>query len=490
MLCFALALLLTHPLQDPSPQRESYSGSDLATLAGLDASAAALTLSGGQSAHWILPAPAPARSLGVWWHGGFAAASVELLDAAGAAEAVYPLAESADMSAASAGTDRPAGDARVSALTHAYGAPVRAVRLRITGPARIADLSLIWIAPPGGIAPAAPQPMPGGAARGYPKPSVYSRAQWGADAPQCGSGYCNTTHLGFHHSAGASEYNSSSWAQCAANVRAIQDYHMFTNGWCDIGYNYLVCVHGDIFEGRAGGDNVRGAHDGWNCGSMGTCWMGYFHTPYHQTLTPAMLDASCELGAWKCDQQGIDPWGSSWYAGYGGSMTNVYGHRNVSATACPGDLAYSQLDTIRAGIEARLSGGGTEVILDNSAAAFTGSWSTGTSSGDKYGPDYRWSSTGTSRAKAWWTPDIPQAGSYTVHFWWPQGANRNPQTRVGVRVNGVIHAVTVNQQQNGGRWNAIGTWTFPAGTGSLVGLDNSGPGGYVVVADAIRLVQN
>src|ERR1043166_9072004 len=34
-----------------------------------------------------------------------------------------------------------------------------------------------------------------------------------------------------------------------------------------------------------------------------------------------------------------------------------------------------------------------EIILDNSSATFAGSWSTGTSSADKYGSDYRYAST-------------------------------------------------------------------------------------------------
>ena len=471
--------------------RDDYRGAQLADLAGRPAVDGALVLAAGETASWLLPASSgAARSLGVWWHGEFAAAHVELLDAHGAGEAVYPLLEAEDLSPAHAGTMRPAGDAAVAGLTHRYGGPAAAVRLELQGPARLADLSLVWIPGRDTRTAAAPETTPGGAPRAYPKPPVYSRAQWGADPPQCGSGYCNTTHLGFHHSAGASEYHSASWSQCAGNVRAIQDYHMYTNGWCDVGYNYLICVHGDIFEGRAGGDNVRGAHDGWNCGSMGTCWMGYFHTPYNQILTQAMIDASCELGAWKCDQQGIDPHGSSWYAGYGGTMSNVYGHRNVASTACPGDLAYAQLPAIRNGIDQRLNGGGTEIVLDNGSAVFTGSWSTGTSSADKFGSDYRWASTGAAPAKAWWRPNVPSAGNYTVYFWWPQGSNRNPQTQVGVRINGQIHAVTVNQQQNGGRWNAIGTWWFPAGTGSQVGLSNAGPAGYVVIADAIRLVRN
>ena len=168
--------------------------------------------------------------------------------------------------------------------------------------------------------------------------------------------YCSPAILLRHHTASASDYTASTWSQAAGNVKSIQAYHMYTNGWCDIGYNYLVSKQGWIFEGRGGGDDVKGAHDGHNCGSMGVAALGYFHTPVNDPTTSALLDALEELGAWKCDQQGIAPHGSSWYAGYGGTMTNVYGHRDVKATACPGDILYGKLGEVRSGIAARLAG--------------------------------------------------------------------------------------------------------------------------------------
>jgi len=52
--------------------------------------------------------------------------------------------------------------------------------------------------------------------------------------------------------------------------------------------------------------------------------------------------------------KGIDPYGTSYYSGLGRNMTNVYGHRDVSSTACPGDTAYPYLDELRTGIANRL----------------------------------------------------------------------------------------------------------------------------------------
>ena len=46
--------------------------------------------------------------------------------------------------------------------------------------------------------------------------------------------------------------------------------------------------------------------------------------------------------------------------------------------------------------------------------------------------------------------------------------------------------MSVNQQANGGRWNAIGTWNFSAGW-NKVQLSRWTTSGYVVIADAIQV---
>ena len=115
-----------------------------------------------------------------------------------------------------------------------------------------------------------------------PKPPVVSRTAWGCPEGQQSSWtpqYTAVTHLVVHHSAGSN--TSSDWA---GTVRSIWDFHSRPvedggRGWGDVGYNYLIDPNGVIYEGRAGGDNVIGAHFSCrNGGTMGVCLLGTFVT--------------------------------------------------------------------------------------------------------------------------------------------------------------------------------------------------------------------
>lgn len=443
----------------------------------------------GPKNHVVLEPPGPAHSVGFWCKGDLEGAEVGLFTENAEPHSVWTLQLAPDLNHGSKG---PAGEKQVYSLVHGpVSHPLKEIHLLLPHFSKVQQLTVVWI-PVGGV-PGVSLPQSGsgaGPTTSLPKPPVSSRSSWGAAAAQCSPSYCTTTHISMHHTASASEYASPGWAQCAANVQATQTYHMVTRGWCDIGYNYLICPHGDIFEGRGGGDDVRGAHDGFNCGSMGVAMMGYFHTPHDQVLTQPMRDAFVALAGWKCDQQDIDPLGSSWYAGLGGVEENLYGHRDVSSTACPGDLAYAELPNLRLQVDQLIQGGsGTTLILDNGQASFVGNWTTGTSSPDKYGSDYRWVSSGVAPARALWTPNLSQAGNYQVSLWWPAGSNRNPATQVGLLLNGQLFTTTVDQQVQGGQWNVLGTVQLPAGSSTTLGITNQGPTGWVVVADALRLVR-
>lgn len=155
--------------------------------------------------------------------------------------------------------------------------------------------------------------------------------------------YTEVTHLIVHHSAGTN--TSSNWPGVVASIF---DFHVNTNGWQDVGYNWLIDPEGNIYEGRGGGDNVKGAHMcGYNNNTLGVCIIGtYTNVNPSQTSIAALK----ELLAWKSCQKKINPTGSNSIASYSGYMKNISGHRDGCSpnyTECPGNMIYAILDSIR-----------------------------------------------------------------------------------------------------------------------------------------------
>lgn len=58
-----------------------------------------------------------------------------------------------------------------------------------------------------------------------------------------------------------------------ARVKAIQNYHMNTNGWNDIAYNFLFSRAGDLFEGR-GWNIMSAATLNHNSHTIAFCFLG------------------------------------------------------------------------------------------------------------------------------------------------------------------------------------------------------------------------
>src|SRR5438270_745766 len=81
---------------------------------------------------------------------------------------------------------------------------------------------------------------------GPAQPFTYTRAAWGADeswrsyASGCNGtpDYANTVRYAvLHHTDNSNNYGPG---DSASIVRGIYYFHTHTNGWCDIGYNFLV----------------------------------------------------------------------------------------------------------------------------------------------------------------------------------------------------------------------------------------------------------
>ncbi len=135
-----------------------------------------------------------------------------------------------------------------------------------------------------------------------------------------------------------------------------------------------------------------------------------------------------------------------------------------------------------------------DVILDNDAATYSGAWSTGTNSVDKFGSDYRFATvaTNTTTASALYYPNVPGRAGYDVFVWYPQGGNRTTNALINIIYSGGNLAPRVNQQTNGGKWVSIGTnLTFRPGLADGVRISNfTGESSGVAMADAVRLSYN
>ncbi|MFB6440430.1 peptidoglycan recognition protein [Streptomyces sp. NPDC056411] len=208
----------------------------------------------------------------------------------------------------------------------------------------------------------------GGAAAGPshrgPRPRIVTRAGWGADEKLREKSfiYTKTVRAAFVHHSGSG--NNYSCAQAPSLIRAMYRFHVRSNHWRDIGYNFLIDKCGTVYEGRAGGvaKPVMGAHTlGFNNDSTGIAVLGTFTDT--EPPKPA-LNAISRLTAWKLGLSGLDPrgtvallsGGSNRYAkGIKVKMHAVSGHRDGFLTDCPGTHLYNKLPATRL-VAARLQG--------------------------------------------------------------------------------------------------------------------------------------
>lgn len=154
--------------------------------------------------------------------------------------------------------------------------------------------------------------------------AYFTRAAWGARNASSPGGTTVALERRDEFMAHYSTGEELGREDCAQWVREIQAFHMGPQrGWADIGYNFLVCKHGDVFEGR--GWHKAGAHcPDHNTRAIGVCYLGN-DDPASVDLTDAAKAAYVWLhkeGEGKC-----------------GPLKKL-GHRDGKATTCPGDEIY------------------------------------------------------------------------------------------------------------------------------------------------------
>lgn len=202
-----------------------------------------------------------------------------------------------------------------------------------------------------------------------PQPAVISRAQWGADESLRFNGsiekgtrtFYPTQKLIVHHTVTANGDPDP-----AATIRAIYYDHVVNRGFVDIAYNFLLDAQGNLYKGRysgpqntmaqdtvtgenALGHGVTGAHTGgYNSGTMGVAILGnYVSTPIPEAPRRTLVQHL----AWEAERHGLPPLATSTYtnpeSGAKKLAPNISGHRDWTATQCPGEMLYDVLPAIR-----------------------------------------------------------------------------------------------------------------------------------------------
>ncbi|WAR05966.1 PGSC2-like protein, partial [Mya arenaria] len=120
---------------------------------------------------------------------------------------------------------------------------------------------------------------------------IVTRSQWGARPAKTHSTmHVPVNEFFIHHTETPA---CTDMTACKTRVRSIQNYHMDSNGWSDIGYSFLVGEDGNVYEGRA---------------------------------VKNLIACGIQLGKIR-------------------STYRLYGHRDAGQTSCPGDRLYAEIQT-------------------------------------------------------------------------------------------------------------------------------------------------
>jgi hypothetical protein len=161
-----------------------------------------------------------------------------------------------------------------------------------------------------------------------PPDYVNLRSSWGAKKVGTVGSVHSPKQITIHHTATPNDDKST----VEERIRNIQNYHINTKKWKDIGYHFLISSDGRVWQGR---ENIErtGAHvAGHNNDNIGIAFIG----DYQKVAVPQpMLDSAAKLIRWLCDKYGITM-----------DRTNIKGHREWAATTCPGDYMMAKFDEL------------------------------------------------------------------------------------------------------------------------------------------------
>jgi len=156
--------------------------------------------------------------------------------------------------------------------------------------------------------------------------AIIRRAQYGLPAVSPAAYIGSTRGVKVHYL--GTPYSSRPHSQCPAYVRQIRESHLANKqeNYSDVAYNYLVCEHGDAFEGRgvhrrtgANGNAELNTQDYAVCALLGSSGL----TEPTDAMLHGIRDAIEELRE------------------HGDAGDWIGGHRDGYATDCPGGPLYA-----------------------------------------------------------------------------------------------------------------------------------------------------
>jgi len=131
------------------------------------------------------------------------------------------------------------------------------------------------------------------------------------------------------------------------------------------------------------------------------------------------------------------------------------------------------------------SGGVVELILDNNqpGTVATGNWLR-SGGANSYGTKSVYSrEVGATYS---YTIPITESGTYEVNLWWTELYNRSTKVAIDITHRDDTARVYVDQKQNGGQWNNVGSWYFAADAIVTIHSDSTKKS---TGADAVQLIQ-
>lgn len=181
-----------------------------------------------------------------------------------------------------------------------------------------------------------------GASAATGAPAMVGRATWDAHnaclprkSPQYGS-----TQLAIVHNTPLGSYTRS---QAQRAVLGICLYDRNSNGWNDIGFNFLVDQYGTVYEGRAGGidRSVVGAHtQGFNSVSTG---ISNLSASQSKPVSQAAMNSMASLIRWKFGVDGVPTSGPVTVVSKGGPVAPTRYAKPGAAASLQRVTAYCEI---------------------------------------------------------------------------------------------------------------------------------------------------